>query len=84
MLDAEPAVDTPGATQRETALIAVDDPRRSFLFRLSTTQASGPLKLEYRAMSCRFDSGAEVPEEVFRAIGTHAAPTNASAGSGTP
>ncbi len=50
----------------ESALISLDAPDRSVLFRVLGDGAA--TRVEYRAMSCRFDPTLDVPVEAYRAI----------------
>lgn len=51
---------------RESALISLDTPERSVLFRILGDGAAA--RVEYRAMNCRFDPSLDVPAEAYRAI----------------
>jgi hypothetical protein len=51
----------------EQALVSVDDPSHSWLFRGTGAETPG---LEYRLMSCRLDPKTEVPPEVYTAPDT--------------
>jgi hypothetical protein len=52
---------------RESALVLLDAPERSVLFR--TVGDAEATRVEYRAMTCRYDASLEVPGEVYRALG---------------
>lgn len=68
--DAE-LVKTPGTpgNARERALLSLDGP--SWLFRGSPEGGRRETRVEYRAMTCRPDPGAELPPELFELPGTH-------------
>jgi hypothetical protein len=51
---------------RESALISLDTPERSVLFRVMGDGAA--TRVEYRAMNCRFDPNLDVPAEAYRAL----------------
>ena len=51
---------------RESALISLESPERSVLFR--TIGDREATRVEYRSMSCRYDPNLEVPGEVYRAL----------------
>jgi hypothetical protein len=57
------------STEREAAVILLDDMDRAWLFR-QATQPTGRTRIEYRVMSCRFDPAVEVPPEVYEVAGT--------------
>jgi hypothetical protein len=54
-----------GQATRDSALILLDDMEHSVLFRRAGERAA---RIEYRNMTCRFDSTLEIPPEVYRAI----------------
>ncbi len=56
-------------TEREQAVILLDDMEHSWLFR-HVDQPGGKARVEYRVMSCRFDPSVEVPPEVYEQQGT--------------
>jgi hypothetical protein len=60
-LDGSPAA-------RESALILLDTPERSALFRVVGDREA--LRVEQRSMTCRFDPTLEVPGEIYRALGS--------------
>lgn len=55
--------------EREEAIVLLDDLDHAWLFR-HVSAPSGSTRVEYRSMSCRFDSGVEIPLEVYDAPGT--------------
>jgi hypothetical protein len=55
--------------ERLSALVAADPAVASWVFRRSPDATSDD-EFEFRMMSCTFDPGAEVPDEVFLAPGT--------------
>lgn len=59
------------SSQGERALLPVDGLERSWLFRMTEGSRDQTRSLEYRAMSCRFDPAAEVPEEAKNQNGTY-------------
>jgi hypothetical protein len=58
------------AAAAEQGIVFVDPAEHSWLFRAGKASRELAPTLEYRAMRCRFDPGAEVPIEVFREKGT--------------
>lgn len=55
------------APTRESALLLMNDLEHSVLFRVAGEGETA--RLEYRHMACRFDPAAEIPPEVYRALG---------------
>jgi hypothetical protein len=56
-----------GPPLRESALVLLDSPERSVLFRaLGDGDAA---RIEYRQMACRYDPTLDVPGEAYRALG---------------
>jgi hypothetical protein len=62
----DPSIGTP---EQERAILPVDDLEHSWLFR-TVYNPNGEATVEYRAMSCRFDGGVEIPPETYAATGT--------------
>jgi hypothetical protein len=52
---------------RESALVSLEAPERSVLFR--TVGDGEATRVEYRQMACRYDPTLEVPGEIYRALG---------------
>jgi hypothetical protein len=59
-----------GMTPAETAIIAPDDLEHAWFFRQVPTPNAAGLRIEYRAMSCRFAPTLEIPPELYRVPGT--------------
>jgi len=68
--DAQIVVLDDGANESERAILPLDDLEHAWLFRTLPDQRTNLPSVEYRSMSCRFDPGAEIPAEVYRATGT--------------
>jgi hypothetical protein len=66
--DAEPVAAEGGAQPTTRALLPMADLSRAYLFRTSV-RGGGAIVVEYHVMSCRFDPGAEIPQELYRAPG---------------
>ncbi len=56
-----------GELHGERAILPIDDLDHAWLFR--TSPDKGDSRIEYRVMKCRFDTGVEVPPELYRAAG---------------
>jgi hypothetical protein len=54
-----------GEVHGEHAILPIDDLDHAWLFRTAPGSSDG--RIEYRVMKCRFDTGAEVPPELYRA-----------------
>ncbi len=69
VLDAEvvPLQMNEGRTEAEHALLPSDDLEHAWLFR-SVSDGRGPV-VQYRTMSCRYDTSAEVPAEAYSVAG---------------
>jgi hypothetical protein len=51
---------------RESALLSLDIPERSVMFRVMGDGTA--TRVEYRPMNCRFDPSLDVPAEAYRAL----------------
>jgi hypothetical protein len=51
--------------QGERAIIPLDDLEHAWLFRTVSDEDGNQTEIEYRIMSCRFDSSVHVPQEVY-------------------
>ena len=49
----------------ERAILLLDDLEHAWLLRRVEAQDGGPARVEYRSMSCRFEPGLEIPEELL-------------------
>ncbi|MDX2053167.1 MAG: hypothetical protein SFV15_12290 [Polyangiaceae bacterium] len=58
----------------ERALVAPGNGAHSWLFRRQPGDEQGPTRIEYHSMQCLYDPAAQVPEEVFEAVGTRREP----------
>jgi hypothetical protein len=69
--DAEPVpFESQLAFRTERAIVPLDDLEHAYLFRVAQSPGTEVARVEYRLMDCRFDPGAEVAPEVYRAPGT--------------
>jgi hypothetical protein len=48
----------------ERGIVPLDDLEHAWLLRRTGAEDGGPLRVEYRSMSCRFEPGLEIPEEL--------------------